>query len=276
MRFILFAVLGLLAAHASAFQCEFKAERPLDIDPAGLKALVLKLDSTDAHVRGVAGLAKIEVRGKACASQENWLADLTVNQSREGDHVVVTTNQHHGNMIGLFHATYAYIDLDVRIPANLALQIQTNSGDADVADIATLDFSAHSGDLLASHISGVVSAEVGSGDIKVDDIGGLDLRRSGSGDVRARKVHGDVKVGHVGSGDLGFDDVQKGVHVAAVGSGDVSIDRAGGDVVIESIGSGDVSADDIGGDFVVKAAGSGDIHHRNVKGKVDVPHTDDD
>src|SRR5215472_13781105 len=156
MRFVVCCILGLLATHASAaaFECKFKAERPLDIDPAGLHALVLKLDSSDVRVRGVAGLAKVEVRGKACASQEDWLADLTVNQSREGDRVVVTTNQHRENTISLFHASYAYIDLDVRIPADLALQIQSNSGDADVADVATLDFSAHSGDLLANHITG--------------------------------------------------------------------------------------------------------------------------
>jgi DUF4097 and DUF4098 domain-containing protein YvlB len=276
MRFVFCSILGLLASNVSAFECKFTAERPLDIDPAGLHALVLKLDSSDARVRGVAGLAKIEVRAKACASQEDWLADLTVNQSREGDRVVVTTNQRRENTIGPFHSSYAYLDLQVRIPANLPLQIEGNSGDADVADVASLGFSTHSGDLLANHVSGVINAEVGSGDIKADDIGGLDLRRSGSGDVRVRKVHGDVHIGNVGSGDLTFEDVSKSVHVNSVGSGDVGVHGAGGDVVIDSIGSGDVTASDVGGDFVVKAAGSGDIHHHDVKGKVSVPERDDD
>ena len=276
MRFVLCSILGLLASHVSAFECKFTAERPLDLDPAGLRALVLKLDSSDAHVRGVAGLAKIEVRGKACASQEDWLADLAVKQSREGDRIVVTTNQHRENTIGPFHSSYAYIDLQVRIPATLAVQIESNSGDADVADITALDFSTHSGDLLVNHVGGVINAEVGSGDIKADDIGGLELRRSGSGDVRARNVHGDVHVGNVGSGDLAFEDVGKSVRVNSVGSGDVGVHGAGGDVVIDSIGSGDVTASDVGGDFIVKAAGSGDIHHHGVKGKVDVPSRDDD
>jgi DUF4097 and DUF4098 domain-containing protein YvlB len=277
MRLMLFATF-LLAANVSAatFECKYTAERPLDIDPAGVHALVLKLESSDAHVRGVAGLNKIEVRGKACASQEDWLADLTVAQGREGDRVVVTTNQHRNNTISVFHSNYAYIDLEVRIPVNLPLQIQSNSGDADIADIASLDFATHSGDLLADHISGAVSAELGSGDIKADDIGSLELRRSGSGDVRARKVHGDVRIGNVGSGDLAFEDVSKSVRVNSVGSGDVGVHGAGGDVVIDSIGSGDVTASDVGGDFIVKASGSGDIHHHGVKGKVSVPERDDD
>ena len=276
MRLLIGSVLGLLAANAHAFECKFTAERPLDIDPAGLHALVLSLESSDAHVRGVAGLSRIEVRGKACASQEDWLADLTLNQRRDGDRVVVSANQHRGNTISIFHSSYAFIDLEVRIPASLALQIQTNSGDADVADIATLDFAAHSGDLMVNHISGVVSAEVGSGDIKADDIGSLELRRSGSGDVRARNVHGDVRVGNVGSGDLSFENVSRAVHVNSVGSGDVGVHGTGGDVEIGSIGSGDVTASNVGGDFIVKASGSGEIHHHDVKGKINVPQRDDD
>ena len=276
MRFLIGSILGLLAANTHAFECKFTAERSLNIDPAGLHALVLSLESSDARVRGTPGLTKIEVRGKACASREDWLADLTVEQRREGDHVVVTTSQHRENTIGPFHSSYAYIDLDVRIPETMPLQIQSNSGDADVADIAALDFSTHSGDLLADHVSGAITAELGSGDIKADDVGSLELRRSGSGDVRARKVHGDVRIGNVGSGDLSFADVSRGVHVNSVGSGDVGVHGAGGDVVIDSIGSGDVTASNVGGDFVVKAAGSGDIHHRDVKGKVSLPPRHDD
>ena len=278
MRLMFFATFSLLAANVSAatFECRFAAERPLDIDPAGVRALVLKLESSDAHVRGVAGLNRIEVRGKACASQEDWLADLTVAQGREGDRVVVTTNQHRGNTISLFHSSYAYIDLEVRIPASLALQIQSNSGDADVADIAVLDFATQSGDLIANRVSGAITAELGSGDIKAEDIGSLELRRSGSGDVRARRVRGDVRIGNVGSGDLAFEEVSNSVRVNSVGSGDVGVRGAGGDVVIDSIGSGDVTASDVGGDFIVKASGSGDIHHHGVKGRVSVPERDDD
>jgi DUF4097 and DUF4098 domain-containing protein YvlB len=276
MRIVACLILSAFAGGALANECRYTAERKLDIDPAGLHALAFKLGSSDLQVRGVAGLAKIEVRGRACASEEAKLAGLTVDQSRGGDRVTVTPNQSNEQTFSLFGSNYAYIDLEVRVPATLAIEVQANSGDANIADVAALDFDSHSGDLVVHHVSGQVVAEVHSGDVKADDIGGLEVRRSGSGDVLARNVHGQIKVGHVGSGDLGFDDVGKSVQVESIGSGDVTINRAGGDVMIGSIGSGDINVDGVGGDFVVKKAGSSDIHHRGVKGKVDVPRRDDD
>jgi DUF4097 and DUF4098 domain-containing protein YvlB len=278
MRIVLCSILSLFSGSALANECRFHAERNLDVDPAGLHALVLKLGSSDLQVRGVAGLAKIEVRGKACASEEGRLAGLTVAQSRDGDRVTVTPNQSGEQSFSLFGSNYAYIDLEVRVPATLPIEVQSNSGDANIADVAALDFNAHSGDLVLHHVSGAVAVEVHSGDVTADDIGSLEVRRSGSGDVHANGVRGDIKVGHIGSGDLVFNDVSKSVHVESIGSGDVTVSRAGGNVVVDSIGSGDVNVENVGGDFVVKAAGSGDIHRHGVKGKIDVPrrHDQDD
>jgi hypothetical protein len=268
---------GLLCTGVShANQCKFSAERNLDIDPAGLHALALKLGSSDAHVRGVAGLAKIEVRGKACASEGARLAGLTIEQARNGDTVTVTPHQDGERTISLFGSSYAYIDLDVRLPQTLAITIDTHSGDSDVADVAALDFSSHSGDLLLNRVDGDVAIETGSGDIHTEDVGSLDLRRVGSGDVRAKQVRGEVTVGHVGSGNLTFKNVGKNVRVESVGSGDVEVDDVAGDVAVAAIGSGDVDADGVGGAFTVKSAGSSDITYHNVKGRVDVPRRDDD
>ncbi len=274
MGLVLFAVSGAaLAAH----DCKFTAERNLDIDPAGLKNLELVLGSSDAHVSGVAGLKRIEVRGKACASEEEWLKDLTVEQERVGDSVRVATKKNHDTHVNWFGSSYAYIDLEVRLPAGLPLAVDAGSGDAIVADVAALDFSSGSGDLQVDRVAGPVSIKVGSGDATVEDVGSVDIERVGSGDIRARKVRGGIKVGHVGSGDIKFADVHDGVQIESVGSGDVIVDRTGGDVVVGSIGSGDVTVDGIGGNFVVHSAGSGDLHHHNVTGKVDVPkrHADD-
>jgi len=239
--------------------CKFKAERNLDIDPAGLKALTLVLGSSDAQVEGVAGIKRIEVRGKACASEEEWLKDLTVDQERGGDRVRVTTSKNcDGTHINLFGSSYAYIDLTVRIPVDLALEVDAGSGDADVGNVASLRFTSGSGDLKAHHVTGDVLVKVGSGDAIIDDIGGLEVER-------------------VGSGDVTFADVRGSVRIESVGSGDVGVRRTGGDVEIGSIGSGDVTVDGVGGNFIVHSAGSGDLHHHQVTGKVEVPkrHQDD-
>ena len=277
MREFLCTALILVSANAAAFnECKYREDRNLDIDVAGLQSLELKLGSSDVRAEGVPGLARIEVRGKACASEQGRLGGLTLEQQRDGTNVTVTPHQADHQSFSLFGSDYAYIDLEVRLPQNLALRIRTNSGDADVGHVSTLDFSSHSGDLTLHHVSGAVGVDVHSGDVRADDIGALEVRHAGSGDVSARNVHGDVKVGHVGSGDLVFDDVGNGVHVESIGSGDVTIDRAGGSVIVDSVGSGDIQVDGIGGDLVVKSAGSGDIHHRNVKGRIDIPKRNDD
>jgi DUF4097 and DUF4098 domain-containing protein YvlB len=268
---------GLILAAASTtalanHECKFSAERNLDIDPAGLKALTLVLGSSDTHVEGVAGIKRIEVRGKACASDEEWLKDLTVDQERGNDRVrVITSKNRNGTHINLFGSSYAYIDLEVRMPADLALEVDAGSGDANVSNVAGLSFSSGSGDLNAHHVIGNVVVKVGSGDAIIDDIGSLTVERVGSGDIRSSNARGDIKVGHVGSGDMNFADVHGSVHIESVGSGDVGIRRAGGDVEIGSIGSGDVTVDGVGGNFIVHSAGSGDLHHHQVTGKVDIP-----
>ena len=66
----------LLSSTAMAQDCKHRAERNLDIDAAGLKALALETGSTDITVRGVSGLARIEVRGRACASSAELLDRL--------------------------------------------------------------------------------------------------------------------------------------------------------------------------------------------------------
>jgi DUF4097 and DUF4098 domain-containing protein YvlB len=238
--------------------------------------LAFKLGSSDLQLRGVPGLAKIEVRGRACATEESRLAGLTVDQSRASDRVTLTPNQANEQTFGFFGSNYAYIDLEVRVPANLPIEVRSNSGDANIADISALDFDSHSGDLVLHHVSGDVAVEMHSGDVRADDVGSLEVRRSGSGDVHADNIRGEVKVGHVGSGDLGFDGVGKSVHVESVGSGDLTVNHARGDVEVGSIGSGDINVSDVGGNFVVHKAGSSEIHHRGVKGKVDVPKRDED
>ena len=188
---------------SAADHCQFTAQRDFDVDAAGLKTLALQLASTDAHVEGVAGLTKVEVRGRACASQQDWLDKLTVEQQRSGDRLVVTPHEEHsGSNWSLVGSNYAWIDLRVRVPASLAIDIHSASGDADVRDVAALAFQSASGDLRVEKVAGAFSAEVASGDIDGNDVGSLDLRRTASGDIRLRNVHGEARVGNVGSGDI--------------------------------------------------------------------------
>ncbi len=277
MRKSLLLLSLLFPIAALANECQFEASRDFQIDPAGLRALATELGSSDLQAEGVAGLTHIEVHGRACASEQAWLADLDVAQKRDGDRVVLTpTHPQRNNTFGFFHSSYAYVDLHVRMPTNLLLDIHSGSGDAVARDLAALNFIAGSGDLAAKNITGPMLVKVSSGDVQASDIGGLEVTSAGSGNITAGQVHGDIKVGHVGSGDLEFSDVSGAVTVDKVGSGNLGANRIKGDVSLGAIGSGDVHVDGVGGNFSVAAKGSGDIHQRNVSGRVDIPHRRDD
>jgi DUF4097 and DUF4098 domain-containing protein YvlB len=276
MRFLIFSTLMLVGASAVANECANEEPRNLDIDAAGLHTLEAKLGSSDLHAEGVAGLSKIEVRARACASDKSRLASLTVDQTRVGDTVTLSTHQADEQTFSMFGSSYAYIDLQVRMPQSLALRVRSASGDSDLKNLSSLDFSSHSGDLIVNDVVGAVIVDVHSGDVQAKGIGSLDVQHSGSGDIQAADVKGDVHVGRVGSGDLSFTGIGKGVHVESVGSGDVTVHGAGGTVLVDSIGSGDVNASDVSGDLIVKSAGSGDVHHGNVKGKISIPKDHDD
>lgn len=275
MRLILVPLL-LASPLALANECQFSAERNLDIDPAGLQALRIELGSSDLNVHGDAAATRIEVRAKACASEQAWLDELQIEQSRDGAKAVVKTTPRPAH-IGMFGKHYAYIDFVVRVPANLALEVGAGSGDTHAANIASLDYHSGSGDLNLDGAAGAVSVTVGSGDVVANHVGSFRLGHAGSGDMHVSDVRGDAVIGHVGSGDLSFSDVRGSVRVESIGSGDFLASNVGGDVYVGSIGSGDVTAKTVGGNLTVRSAGSGEVHHSGVVGKIDVPkrHEDD-
>ncbi len=274
MRCLILASAALLLASAAhADDCKHRAARDLDIGVAGVESLVLELGASDLDVRGVAGLDRIEVRGKACASSAELLERVRVSERREGGRVILRAERD-GQSWSLFGSAYASLDLEVRIPQTLALEVDTGSGDAVVADVAALAWRAGSGDLEARNVAGLLRAKVGSGDVEAREAGSFILDSTGSGDFNVEGVRGDVEVGSGGSGDLTFRRVDGSVRVGHVGSGDVDLRDIGGSVTVDSTGSGDVTVDGVRGDLTVKSQGSGDTSHRNVTGKVDVP-TDD-
>ena len=273
-RRLCLSLLAVLPALAGA-ECRYSADRNFDIPASGLASLEIDLGSSDLVVEGVPGLAQVEIRGRACASDESWLAQLTVDQRRSGDRLEITPHDGHDLHINhWFGSNYAYVDLHLRVPSKLAATIKSASGDADVRNIAAVDFDTSSGDLDVSHVAGDLHLEVSSGDVRGEDIGQVDIRSTSSGDIRLRSVHGPVEVGSSGSGDISLDTVGS-VRVGSVGSGDIWVADASGDVSVDSIGSGDVSVDGVGGNFHVGSRGSGDIEHRNVRGTVSVPRDND-
>jgi DUF4097 and DUF4098 domain-containing protein YvlB len=314
---LLFAAAPLLALSLSAVgaeQCRYSAPRNAWINAAGLKLLSVQIGPDDLAIHGEPGLAKIVVKGTACASDAKWLPEIKLEAGRQGDTAsVVAHDREHAINFSLFGNSYAYLKLDVSVPQSLAVKLQEGSGDARASKLAALDATLGSGDLKVDGVAGAFGLRVGSGDVIASNVGSLDLSSLGSGDVGVDGVHGNARAGSVGSGDLHLANVKGdvaigsiasgdakvsgvggslkadsvgsgdlvvqnvtgGVTVGAVASGEVKITQAGGNVHAGSVGSGDFGADGVGGDFSVGSVGSGDISHRNVKGKVSVPRDND-
>ena len=278
-----------LAALADEPHCKFNAPRDLKLDVAGVKAVVFEVNQHDLVLQ--AGPGSAQISGRACASNADWLPELTVTQQKAGDKLVVKLQrENQGLRINMSGNSYAYLDLRGTIPDNVLVQMKVGSGDASVSGAHSLSADVGSGDIKLRDIKGLVTAAIGSGDVELDGAGALNLLSVGSGDFNARNLRGNATVGTIGSGDLTLDGVAGNVEIKTVGSGDVDLRQVkgsvrlgnigsgdfeardvGAGVTVERHGSGDVTVRDVGGDLTVANSGSGDIKHSNVRGRVQLP-----
>ena len=254
--FLLCIALAVIPFGARAeMPCAHSAQRNLDANLAGVNLVRVETRSHDLKLDGGGSGATLALRGTACASSQQGLEPLTVQQHREGSTLVITLGADRGSVDGGFGGFYAYLKVSVTMPGNIPVQLRSGSGDAEVRRVASLDASTGSGDIDVADVAGAVTANTGSGDLTIDRVGSVQLQGVGSGDAKVHGVRGPVKVGSVGSGDLEFGDI-------------------GGNVEVDSIGSGDINARGIKGNFTVHSKGSGDVDYADVSGKVDVPSRD--
>jgi len=257
-----------LTAFANEPQCKFNEPRDLKLDLAGAKAVVFEVNQHDLVLQAGPGTAQLG--GRACASNADWLRQLTVTQQKVGDKLVVRL-QREGRSLSMSGNSYAYLDLRGTVPDTILVQMKVGSGDASVTGAHSLSADVGSGDIKLENIKGLVTAAVGSGDVTLDGAGALNVLSVGSGDFKARNVRGDAKVGTIGSGDFELDTVGGNVEIGVVGSGDVDIDQTGGNVHVRSHGSGDITVNGAGGNLTVDHSGSGEVRHRDIGGKVTLP-----
>jgi hypothetical protein len=258
-------------AHANDDRdCKHSAPQSLALDIGDAGAIEFHVGPSTLRLDGRPGRSG-SLQGRACGSSESELGRLRLEQSREGDRLVVRLVREERASSWTFGNRYAYFDLSGSVPDGMPVHVRMGSGDAWLAGLSELALTVGSGDVDARRIRGKVSARVGSGDILLADIGSLDAGSIGSGDLDARGIRGDARVGSLGSGDVQLSDVGGHVDIGSVGSGDVDIARVKGGVVVGSLGSGDIEASAVGGDLRVHSLGSGSVVHDGVAGTVDLP-----
>lgn len=275
LRKILLLPLALAPLCAQADDCRFSAERALDIDAAGLATFRLDTSAGELEVRAEEGLARIEVRGRACHSDEEGLAGIQLHQQRNGREATVgVVIPDAGSSAGLWGSHHAYMDVSVRMPAGVKLDLRDSSGELSVRGLrAGLELTDSSGAIELEDIAGGVEVSDSSGGIRARRIkGDFVVRSDSSGEIDIAEVDGNVLVREDSSGEIDIRDVTGNAEVERDSSGDITFDGIGGSVRVGSDGSGEIRADRVRGDFTVERKSNADgIRHSGVDGRVSLP-----
>jgi hypothetical protein len=274
------APIALLLAASPALawgeRCEFSAQREVTLDAKALQQLGVIAAAGDLTIRGEPGLTRITATGTACASSQALLDGIQLTagggDGPEGDGSVLRVVTPEASWS--WGDNYAYLDLQVRVPGTLALDVQDSSGDVEVEDVAALTVRDSSGDIEIRDIAGLVRVADSSGDIDVRNAGSVVVDDDSSGDIELSDIGGDARIERDSSGDIDLADIQGNAMVEVDSSGDIEFSRIKGSAKVDRDSSGGIRADDVGGDFVVRIDGSGGIHHHGVAGRVDIPEDD--
>lgn len=230
--------------------CEHTAERSVQADLAGIERVEITAKAGDLRIRPQTG-DQLIAEGDACASESRLLNEIQLRQERSGNTLRLITDMPETKG----WSSQARMDLEVRLPAGMEVELQDGSGDIDISGVTLVRVHDGSGDMTLNETRGDLKVKDGSGDVRISDHQGNVGVEDGSGDVRITSLIGNVRIGNDGSGDLSMRDIE--------GSVDVARD-----------GSGDIFAKQVSGDFVVARAGSGDVIYRDIGGRVDVPADD--
>ena len=245
--FIVMAMFAVSLSHAGSR--EYTEVRNLELDAAGLSGFSIDAGAGSMVVTGVEGSGEIVVVAtiRVDTDDPNEGAKfiekrLQLALERDGDQAELDAGFSPGWGLG----ADAAVDLDVRMPARLALVIEDGSGPITVHDV-----------------SSTVRIDDGSGPIEMRNPGDVDID-DGSGSIRLENA-GAVRIDD-GSGSITIVGAAGDVYVED-GSGTIDIRGVRGSVTVDD-GSGDIEIDDVEHDLIIEEEGSGTLRYTNVRGTV--------
>ena len=245
--FIVMAMFAVSLSHAGSQG--YTEVRNLELDASGLSEIFIEAGAGAMVVTGVEGgdavvvVATITVDTDDLDDGAKFIEKrLRLSLERDGDRAKLGAD---------FRPewgrdTDAVIDLDVRMPTQLALVIDDGSGPITVDGIASnVRIDDGSGPIELGR-TGDVDIDDGSGSIRLEDTGAVKID-DGSGSITIVRAAGDVYVED--------------------GSGTIEIRGVQGSVTVDD-GSGDIEIDDVEHDLVIEEEGSGSLRYTNVRGTV--------
>jgi len=207
------------------------SHQSLALDTNNLNTLIAKTGVGSLEIQGITGLSHIKLEADIY-TYEGIDPILTLEKNGNSAQLIANFDKH--NIQG--HSPY--IDLIVKVPANMKMDINDGSGKINIqgsnADIKLKDGSG------SIDINGGknINIEDGSGSITLTDVNGAIVLDDGSGSVKITRVNGDVTIND-GSGSLAIEDIQ-GLVTIDDGSGSINVVNTKGLKIIEA-GSGNLS-----------------------------------
>lgn len=217
-------VMLLLPVVVLAADCSYQEQIAFSVPSANIAKLDISAGAGSLDVTSSPSATDISVSASICASRKSGLEGMGVERLVQGDTQYLWTkiNEQQG---GFFSSGYAFINLEVVVPAGMAVDIKDGSGALAVSGTGDLNVVDGSGETRIFAIAGNVKVKDGSGKLTIEDVQGSVDVDDGSGAIDIVKVTGAVTV-RDGSGDINVRDVQLEVTILEDGSGDVNVDKA--------------------------------------------------
>ena len=203
----------------------------------------------------------IEVVAEIAVEQDNYKLVL----EQKGSRAVLIADANPGNSARWFGES-PKIDLTIKMPKQLALDIQDGSGFIELENLGgLLQIEDGSGYIKAKDILADIKIDDGSGNIDLSNVKGKVKIHDGSGGIEISNVGESVEIKD-GSGRIELSEIGGKVELDD-GSGDLSVKNAKGHVTIDD-GSGDITVESLKGGLTVLNAGSGRLSMKNVEGEI--------
>jgi hypothetical protein len=255
MRYSILLIFILLPV--LAFADTRREMRDLELPSRGIDTLVIKCGAGFLKLKGIEKQDKIQVVAEIFVEglEEKTLntffkKNLLLHLEQQGTKAVLRSVFIRPTHI---NPQEAKIDMTVRVPINLNVKIDDNSGSISVNDlIGDLEIDDGSGLIKIENIIGDVRVLDTSGTIEIEELRGNVYVKDGSGELNINLIEGDVNVvdgfgsikiqdidGHVkvwdGSGSIEVHDISKDVSILESDSGEISIEGVKGAVIRRDI-----------------------------------------
>lgn len=252
LRCCLFIILnlGMIGFTARAADCDNSREIARSVPLKGVQNLTIEAGAGTLAVRGEPGRTQLQIDARLCADTVEDLSIMDVSSKRSKTTLELKTEMPRRS--GITRQHQASIDLVVRVPPQMLIDVTDSSGSAVVENVAQLTMLDSSGELEIVNITGNVTV--------VDSSGGLSLA----------DIQGDVELTD-SSGAITAQDIAGNLWIKVDSSGAINVKRVKKSVIIDQDSSGSIRAKSVGGDFIVRQDGSGGISYQDVAGQVQIP-----